>query len=222
MLKKIKPTIGIIDSGIGGVSVLNQLIKKFNGGNYIYFADNLFMPYGRLKKSVLNRRLKEIIKILNSFKVDLIIIACNTASCVLEIDNTANIVTMEFNKDYTYFATVLTKNTLKEYNVIADNNLAKEIEDHIFNKSYLNKLIYKNIKAYKLNKINSLVLACTHYELVEDIFKKYCPKTKIFSNSKFIIDKIDVDMQEKNTNVYIMLSKPDINFYKKLVALINK
>ena len=40
--------IAIIDSGIGGVSVLKQLTNKHGGGNFIYFADNLYMPYGNL------------------------------------------------------------------------------------------------------------------------------------------------------------------------------
>ena len=84
MLKGKNPTIAIVDSGIGGVSVLKQLIAKYNGGNFIYFADNLYMPYGNKNKIWLKNRIEEIIGILQDrYNVDYIIIACNTASSVL-------------------------------------------------------------------------------------------------------------------------------------------
>ena len=50
MLKEQESVIGIIDSGIGGVSILNQLIELNKTGNYVYFADNKYMPYGNKTK----------------------------------------------------------------------------------------------------------------------------------------------------------------------------
>ena len=48
-------SIAIIDSGIGGISVLKALINKFGTGNYIYYADNLYMPYGNKSKTVIKK-----------------------------------------------------------------------------------------------------------------------------------------------------------------------
>lgn len=220
MLNKLKPTIGIIDSGIGGISVLNQLISKYHAGNYIYFADNLYMPYGNMDKVSLKKRIGEIINFLKTYKVDLIIIACNTASCVFDDVNTPNIVKMQFNKTDTYFATVLTKNSLKDCNVISDKTLAKEIEDNIFNKDKLNKIIRQNVKNHKLNKLKKLTLACTHYELVKDIFKKYCRNTEICSNSRVVVNKIDLKLEEKNLTIKFIMSKQDFSFYEKLLSLV--
>ena len=84
MLNKLKTTIAVVDSGIGGTSVLSELIEKYPHYNYIYFADNLNMPYGKKSKRFLLKRAKEIIDVLkNSYKVDAIIIACNTLSSVI-------------------------------------------------------------------------------------------------------------------------------------------
>ena len=197
MFKKIGHTIALIDSGIGGISILKQLIK--NGGNYIYFADNDFMPYGKRSKSKLKKRLNGIISLLeNKFNVDKIIIACNTASTLIE--NTNTIMTMRFITDKVYLATSLSKKNLKNYEVIADSTLATQIEKHIFDKSLLDKIIKKHILKYQLNNLEEFVLGCTHYELVYDIFCKYCPKTKIYRNSEFILNDI---IMESTTDINI-------------------
>ena len=78
------PTIAIIDSGIGGVSVLKQLIEKFKAGNYIYFADNLYMPYGNKSKTWLKKRIEFLLNSLKTkYGIKHFIIACNTASTTI-------------------------------------------------------------------------------------------------------------------------------------------
>ncbi len=222
MLNKLKPTIGIIDSGIGGISVLNQLISRFNAGNYIYFADNLNMPYGNMTKIQLKERLLEIIEVLKNHEVDIIIVACNTASSVLDDMNIPNVYLMKFNKEQTYLATALTKKTLHDCNVIADYSLAKHIEESIFDNKKLNKLVREHIKKHKLNKLKSYVLACTHYELVENLFIKYCPNSQISCNSKQIVNEINIDFKQKDITIHIILSKPDFSYYEKLKSLIKQ
>lgn len=215
-------TIAIIDSGIGGISILNRLIKKYNCGNYIYFADNLYMPYGNKTTSFLSERLDYIINLLfNDYKADLIIIACNTASSVIDKTKYKNIITMQFDNTKTYFATALTKQNLKDVNVIADNTLASQIEQNIFDKASLEKIICAHIKKYKLNKLSSFVLGCTHYELVKDIFIKHCKKTKVLSNIDFIIDKINVK-KCRNLNVICLQSKCSLCYNKKIQRLIGR
>ena len=90
-------TVAIIDSGIGGVSVLNIIIKKYKAGNYIYFADNEFMPYGNKTKQQISNRINKIIKYLkDNYNATKFIIACNTASSC--INSTDSIFCMNFNK----------------------------------------------------------------------------------------------------------------------------
>jgi len=90
MLNKLKPTIGIIDSGIGGISVLNQLISRFNAGNYIYFADNLNMPYGNMTKIQLKERLLEIIEVLKNQNEEFIKLSFETSVEPCLIRNTVD------------------------------------------------------------------------------------------------------------------------------------
>ena len=222
MLNCQNPTIAIIDSGIGGASILRQLIQKYKVGNYIYYADNLYMPYGNKSKDWIQSRLKTIIgELQNKYRVDYIIIACNTASANISSKEYKNVITMRFNKSHTYFATNLTKKTLKNIEVISDSELAEEIETNIFNKSYLDQIIKQKINQYKLNKIPTLVLGCTHYELVKSIFEKYCFNTKIINNSSFIIDDLDFKFTTKELNVYVKTSRNSKSLKETILKLIN-
>ena len=219
---KLCKKIAIIDSGIGGISILKKLIEKYNYGNFIYFADNLNMPYGNKSKEFLTNRIDEIITMLKEeYKVDMIIIACNTASSVIDKNKYSSLITMKFKKEYTYFATVLTKNNLKDFNVIADNTLAKLIEKHIFNRDKLEELVKCHIKKYKLNELESFVLGCTHYELVKDLFVKYCPNTKVISNIDFVLEDIKLEKCD-TTNVFFLQSKKSLCYNHKMNKLIGR
>lgn len=213
-------TIAIVDSGVGGVSVLRQLINKYNAGNYIYFADNLNMPYGNKSSEWLKRRIKNIVDWLFSYyKVDLVIIACNTASTVTE--NTPNVITMTFDDNYTYLATKLTKKNLPNLDIVEDNSLAKAIEMNILDKKKLKQVIQKHIKRYSLQKYPCLVLGCTHYELVISDFQKLCPSTRFINNSTFVIDNINLPPDKsEEVNIIIELSKKDLSLENKINKLI--
>ena len=220
MLQKLKPTIAIIDSGIGGLSVLNQLIDRYHSGNYIYFADNLYMPYGNKTKQFIAQRVKNIIQFLkDKYNPDAIILACNTASSILKDEKIDNVVCMQFIKAYRYLATPLTKRILKGVDILADSTLARNIENNIFNREKLEKIIKKHIKKNKLDSLESLVLGCTHYELVAEIFEKYCPNTQIINNSKYILNNIIYSPLQDECNVEYILSKQSLKYCQKLMRL---
>ena len=72
--------IGIFDSGIGGLNILSKMLVYYPTNEYIYYADNKNMPYGNKNPTFLRT---EITKIMDYFllnNVDVVIIACNTAS----------------------------------------------------------------------------------------------------------------------------------------------
>ena len=74
--------IGIFDSGMGGLSVLYQAMKKMPGMDYIYYADRKNVPYGEKTEEQVKGFVDEIIKFLIMKDVDAIVIACNTATSV--------------------------------------------------------------------------------------------------------------------------------------------
>ncbi len=79
MLKK-NNIIGVFDSGLGGLTVLNELLKILPGYHYLYLGDNARVPYGNKSSELIYNYTKQAINFLFSRGANLIIIACNTAS----------------------------------------------------------------------------------------------------------------------------------------------
>lgn len=72
--------IGVFDSGLGGISVLNNLIKLMPYENYVYYADSNHFPYGKKSKKELVKIGKNIIDRFNKRNAKTVVIACNTMS----------------------------------------------------------------------------------------------------------------------------------------------
>lgn len=78
--KKIGRTIGIFDSGVGGLSVWRELLKILPGTRMIYVSDSAYCPYGPRPQKEIVSRAKAISAFLISEGADVIVVACNTAT----------------------------------------------------------------------------------------------------------------------------------------------
>lgn len=77
--------IGVFDSGVGGLTVLREIIQQIPNERLIYFGDTARVPYGSKSKETVTRYSRQIVRFLESFGVKTIVVACNTASaCALE------------------------------------------------------------------------------------------------------------------------------------------
>src|SRR3972149_4624563 len=72
--------IGIFDSGIGGISVLAEIIKILPNEEFIYFADTLHAPYGNKPENVVQSLSIKTTEFLSSVGVKCLVVACNTAT----------------------------------------------------------------------------------------------------------------------------------------------
>ena len=73
-------TIGIFDSGSGGLSVYRELVKVLPQEHFIYYADNAHCPYGEKTAEYIQQRARVITDFLLSKGADIIVVACNTAT----------------------------------------------------------------------------------------------------------------------------------------------
>lgn len=232
--------VGVFDSGIGGLTVLNTLIKEYPNNEYIYYGDTLNLPYG-------NKTIEELIKLsdkdvqfLISKNVDIIIIACGTVSsnCLDYLKNKYNIPIYDIISptiDY------LNKSNHQNIGIIATN---RTIDSHIF-KNNINKNIYEintpelvpviennnldnidnildiYLKEYK-NKIDILVLGCTHYPIISNYINKYLNnKVKLLDMSKLLLDKLSNDNKSSIDIYFSKLSNPLIENTKRILNLDN-
>ena len=72
--------IGIFDSGMGGLSVLREVVKTLPGEDYVYYADSAHCPYGDKTQKFVTARSSAITEFLLSKGCSTIVIACNTAT----------------------------------------------------------------------------------------------------------------------------------------------
>lgn len=79
-----EPTILVFDSGLGGLTVLEQVRRARPDARYVYAADDAAFPYGRLSEDTLIARVLAVMERLVAIhRPDLVVVACNTASTVV-------------------------------------------------------------------------------------------------------------------------------------------
>ena len=81
MIKNASP-IGVFDSGVGGLSVLAELVRQMPNENYIYLGDRKNAPYGSRTTDEVLRLSEENAKRLVDLGAKCLVIACNTATAV--------------------------------------------------------------------------------------------------------------------------------------------
>ncbi len=72
--------IGIFDSGMGGLTVLKEMLKRINGLDMVYFGDTARLPYGTKSPDVIKQYTLECSRFLVEQGIDMLVLACNTAS----------------------------------------------------------------------------------------------------------------------------------------------
>lgn len=72
--------IGVFDSGMGGLTVVREIMRQIPNEKIVYFGDTARVPYGSKSKETITRFSRQIVRFLESMDVKAIVVACNTAS----------------------------------------------------------------------------------------------------------------------------------------------
>lgn len=72
--------IGVFDSGVGGLTVVKEIMRQMPNEKIVYFGDTARVPYGSKSKDTVTRFSRQIVRFLETFDVKTIVVACNTAS----------------------------------------------------------------------------------------------------------------------------------------------
>ena len=206
---KNQGSIGIFDSGIGGVTVLKEIIKILPNEDIIYVSDSKNNPYGDKANEEIIKRCDEISSFLINKNCKAIVIACNTASAKAskflrnkykEIPIIAIEPAYKMVHDYAYDEETLimaTKGTIKskrfnyilnEYNnnktyVMLCTGLADLIEEG--KEKEIKKYLEENLKEY-VGKVKNVVLGCTHYPLIKSEIAYILGDVKFFDGAPYV------------------------------------
>jgi glutamate racemase len=80
LIMSSKAPIGVFDSGVGGLTVVKEIMRQIPGETIVYFGDTARLPYGSKSKETVTTYTRQIIRFLMGKGVKAIVIACNTAS----------------------------------------------------------------------------------------------------------------------------------------------
>ena len=78
--------VGVFDSGVGGLTVVKEIMGRLPGEHILYFGDTARVPYGSKSKETVTEYSRQIMRFLLSQGVKVVVVACNTASA-LAIDS---------------------------------------------------------------------------------------------------------------------------------------
>ncbi len=197
MESSMKP-IGVFDSGVGGISVLRELVKQMPGEDFIYFGDSVHAPYGTKPLEEVRQLTITNVRFLLESGAKSIVVACNTATSAAvaqlrKMYPDVPLVGIEpaikpavMYKENSCIVVMATPMTLKEekfqklmhqYENMADivplpcPGLMEFVERGILDGEELTIYLKRLLGSVNKN-INSVVLGCTHYPFVRDVIQR--------------------------------------------------
>lgn len=221
--------IGVIDSGIGGLTVLKELIKKYPNNQYIYYGDTLNNPYGSKNKYELFKLSRKMIDYLTSEQVDAIVIACGTISVnvyreLKEIYNIKLYSVMEpviryINSHNEKIGIIATEMTIKSglFNSLDFKRSCPMFVPLIEKRKY--REVDKYIDEYLCDcHVDTLIMGCTHYPIIEDRLNKYFSNRVKLINMGVLLELDDVIDSDKDVLInFSMLNEEIIKNTKEIL-----
>ncbi|MBN1383765.1 MAG: glutamate racemase [Elusimicrobia bacterium] len=217
--------IGIFDSGVGGLTVVKELLKILPNENIVYFGDTARVPYGTKSKDAVIKFSSEIIDFLTKKNVKLILVACNTASAlalntirrkvgvpvvgVIE-PGAVSAVSTTRNKKIGIIgteATIKSKAYEKTIRKIAGSckivNRACPLFVPIAEEGWVDRKVSEIIageylKLIKKAHADTVVLGCTHYPLLKNVIGRVLGKNiKLVDSAAEVARKVKNILQNK-------------------------
>lgn len=196
--------IGLIDSGIGGFSILNAFLTSESPSNaqFLYIADSGHLPYGLKSDAYIHQRMRALTVFLISQKIDALVIACNTATAVsakklrAEFPNIILIGTepaikpAAFATKTGHIAVAATKSTLNSERLnglitrfaqnctvhkIIGTSWVELVESQKITTSSNLSVLTETLQVFNDYPIDQLVLGCTHFPFLTPALGQLLP-----------------------------------------------
>lgn len=215
--------IGVFDSGIGGLTVLRELIKFHPNQEYIYFGDTKNLPYGIRSKDKLLDLSSKVVDFLIDKDVKIIVIACGTVSSTIYkelsekykipiinvIDPTIAEIKRRKINEIAVLGTEATINShifrekLKDINAVevSCSQFVPIIENKI-DKKFKRIYIEQYLKEVKNKRIKNVILGCTHYPLLESDIKSYLGEVNCYNMGTILASSTYLKPDKEGLTIY--------------------
>lgn len=192
--------IGVFDSGVGGLTVVREIMRQLPNEDIVYFGDTARVPYGSKSKQTVLKYSKQIVRFLRTKNVKAIVVACNTASALAldEIKSELDIpiigVVMPGAKmaaettNTNNIGIIATEATIKsgiytDYLREINPNitvvgkacplLVPLVEEGLIEDRVTDDIVNRYLHEIKEYNVDSLILGCTHYPLLRNTLKRF-------------------------------------------------
>lgn len=199
---KLNGPIGVMDSGIGGLTVVRELQRILPGEDIIYFGDSANCPYGNKTSDQIAELSRAMLRFLGENGVKVTAIACNTISTLIDrltphfdykiigiVSPAADYIARSGIQQVGLIATEFTVSTQNYDKLIHQHDpaievvgkgsplLAALVDRGDFNEQDINTEITTQIdNILARRKVDHVILGCTHYPIVEENFKRCYPE----------------------------------------------
>lgn len=200
MVNKNTAPIGVFDSGVGGLTVVREIVRQLPNENIVYFGDTARVPYGSKSQNTIIRFSEQIIRFLKTKEVKAIVIACNTASALaldavrdefdipimgVIVPGARAAVETTQNHKVGVVATDATVRSGMYTKVIQEMRPGVEVvekacplfvplvEEGFKRHEVTGMIIDHYLKSMKETDIDAMILGCTHYPLLRSRIREY-------------------------------------------------
>ena len=211
--------IGFLDSGVGGLTVVRELKRQLPHESIVYIGDSARAPYGPRPAGQIREYTWQLVKFLLTKDVKMIVIACNTATAVVweEIKEALDIpvlgvvlpgssaaIKSSQSGQIGVIGTPMTiasniyeqkiKRLAPQMNVLSLScpRFAPIVESNEINSSVAKKIVYESM-APLVDRVDTLVLGCTHYPLLRPIIQNVMgPSVKLIDSGAETVRDVSV------------------------------
>lgn len=200
MVNKNTAPIGVFDSGVGGLTVVREIVRQLPNENIVYFGDTARVPYGSKSQNTIIRFSEQIIRFLKTKEVKAIVIACNTASALaldavrdefdipimgVIVPGARAAVETTQNHKVGVVATDATVRSGMYTKVIQEMDPSIEVvekacplfvplvEEGLKKHQVTQLMIQYYLESMKKTDIDAMILGCTHYPLLRSRIREY-------------------------------------------------
>ncbi|MBQ8131072.1 MAG: glutamate racemase [Bacilli bacterium] len=212
--------IGVFDSGIGGLTILDEIVKRLPQYDYIYYGDGKNNPYGEKSEEELMTITTNIVRNLKARGCKLIVIACNTATtrCMKKLRElfpdlifvgTVPAIKVACDKNFKKTLVMATPATIESErtNELVKDNIREDQEIYLVpcfglanaierkDQDEINQLLKDILKDYMDKDIDSVVLGCTHYPYIKKEISSFLPNAELSDGSVGVAKEVEHQLQ---------------------------
>ena len=214
--------VGMFDSGVGGLAVLEALRKKSPGWDFVYLADTSRAPFGVKSEEKLISIVRQDVSFLISKGVDIIVAACNTADSIVKKHS------MEF--PVPYFSLIESVGSVEGNSVVLSTKATAIMG--VYSSEFPGTIqmeaqdlvgvvedgegIERAVEGYaeKLKNYDNVILGCTHFSLVSDVFRKF--GLNVIDPVENLAERLESLFEDGNGKIWVYVNGDPEVFEKKV------